>query len=378
MKNNPLQRLGALGQSPWLDYVRRDLITGGGLRRFIEVDGLRGVTSNPSIFQKAIAESHFYDPDISRLTAEGRSVEAIYDALSQHDVQSAADLFGPVYDAMEGRDGYVSLEVDPRLARNTPRSLEEARRLWSSLNRPNIMIKVPGTLEGVPAIRQLIEEGINVNVTLLFGLARYRQVAEAYLAGLEARTAQGKPVNHVASVASFFVSRIDSHIDPALAKLSRSGGAKADIAKRAEGQVAIANAKRAYQVYKEIFGSPRFERLRAEGARPQRLLWASTSTKNPSYDELKYVEALIAPETVDTLPLDTLNAYRERGNPEVRIERDLAEAERVLATLPELGIDLDRVTDELEDEGIQKFSQPFDQLLAALAPKTASVAARRA
>jgi transaldolase len=378
MKNNPLQRLGALGQSPWLDYVRRDLITGGGLRRFIEVDGLRGVTSNPSIFQKAIAESHFYDPDIARLTAEGRSVEAIYDALSQHDVQSAADLFGPVYDAMEGRDGYVSLEVDPRLARDTQRSLEEARRLWSSLKRPNIMIKIPATLEGLPAIRQLIEEGINVNVTLLFGLARYRQVAEAYLAGLEARAAQGKPVNHVASVASFFVSRIDSHIDPALAKLSRSGGAKADIAKRAEGQVAIANAKRAYQVYKEIFGSPRFDRLRAEGARSQRLLWASTSTKNPSYDELKYVEALIAPESVDTLPLDTLNAYRERGNPEVRIEQGLDEAERVIAELPQLGIDLDRVTDELEDEGIRKFSQPFDQLLAALAPKTASVAARRA
>jgi transaldolase len=378
MKNNPLQRLGALGQSPWLDYVRRDLLTGGGLRRFIEVDGLRGVTSNPSIFQKAIAESHFYDPDIARLTAEGRSVEAIYDALSQHDVQSAADLFGPVYDAMEGRDGYVSLEVDPRRARDTQRSLEEARRLWTSLNRPNIMIKVPGTLEGLPAIRQLIEEGINVNVTLLFGLARYRQVAEAYLAGLEARAAQGKPVNHVASVASFFVSRIDSHIDPALAKLSRSGGARAEIAKRAEGQVAIANAKRAYQVYKEIFGSPRFERLRAEGARPQRLLWASTSTKNPSYDELKYVEALIAPESVDTLPLDTLNAYRERGNPEVRIEQGLDEAERVIAELPQLGIDLDRVTDELEEEGIQKFSQPFDQLLAALAPKTAAVAARRA
>jgi transaldolase len=376
MKNNPLQRLGALGQSPWLDYVRRDLITSGGLRRLIEVDGLRGVTSNPSIFQKAIAESHFYDPDIARLTAEGRSVEAIYDALSQHDVQTAADLFGPLYDAMEGRDGYVSLEVDPRLARNTKRTLEEARRLWSSLNRPNILIKVPGTLEGLPAIRQLIQEGISVNVTLLFGLARYRQVAEAYLDGLDARLEQGKPVNHVASVASFFVSRIDARIDPSLEELSRAGGAKADAAKRAAGQVAIANAKRAYQVYKEVFGSPRFERLRAEGARPQRLLWASTSTKNPSYDELKYVEALIGPDTVDTMPLDTLNAYRERGNPEVRIERGLDEAERVLAQLPELGIDLDRVTEELEDEGIRKFSQPFEQLLVALAPKTASVAAR--
>ena len=370
MSDNRLKQLGTLGQSIWLDYIRRDLISSGKLRRLIEEDGLRGMTSNPSIFEKAIADSHDYDEDIRAMALEGNGAAAIYESLSQRDVESAADEFRPVYDATDGKDGYVSLEVNPHLAHDTGGTLKEARRLWAALNRPNVLIKVPATAEGLPAIRQLIGEGISVNVTLLFGLPRYRQVAEAYIAGTEARAAQGKPVKHVASVASFFISRIDALVDPILAGLVASGGTEADLAKRVRGQTAIASAKMAYQVYKEVFAGERFRKLAAQGARVQRLLWASTSTKNPEYSDVRYVEALIGPDTVDTVPLETLDAYRDHGEPRVRLEQDVEEARWAMSRLPELGIDIDKVTQQLEDEGVEKFNKPFDKLMETLAQRS--------
>jgi len=370
MKHNSVRQLGTLGQSIWLDYIRRDLIAGGELRRLIEEDGLRGMTSNPAIFEKAIAGSHDYDEDIRAMALEGKDAQAIYETLSQHDVQSAADEFRPLHDRTDGTDGYVSLEVNPHLAHDTDGTIDEARRLWAALNRPNVLIKVPATIEGLPAIRQLISEGISVNVTLLFGLPRYRQVVEAYLAGIEERLTQGKPVKHIASVASFFLSRIDVLVDPVLEKLISLGGKESGLAKKAHGQVAIASAKTAYQIYKEIFGSDRFRKLEAQGASVQRLLWASTSTKNPDYSDVKYVEALIGPDTVNTVPLETLDAYRDHGVPKVRLDQDLKEAAQVLERLPELGINIDNVTQQLEDEGVDKFNKPFDKLMESLAQRS--------
>ena len=294
------------------------------------------------------------------------NVAEIYEALSRRDVQSAADEFRPLYDKTDGKDGYVSLEVNPHLAHDTSGTIEEARRLWAALSRPNVFIKVPATVEGIPAIRQLISEGISVNVTLLFGLPRYRQVANAYIAGIEARLAQGKPVNHVASVASFFVSRIDVLVDSLLEKMIAHGDKKAELAKKVRGQVAVASAKAAYQIYKEIFGSDRFQRLAKIGVRVQRLLWASTGTKNPDYSDVKYIEALIGPDTVNTIPVETLNAYRDHGTPEARLEQDIEQAYSVLVRLPTVGISLDKVTQQLEDEGVEKFNKPFDQLMKTL------------
>jgi transaldolase len=370
MKNNPLKQLGTLGQSIWLDYIRRDLMASGGLRRLIEEDGLRGMTSNPSIFEKAIAESHDYDEDIKAMALKGKSVQAIYENLSQRDVQSAADEFRPLYDMTDGEDGYVSLEVNPHLAHDTKGTIKEARRLWAALDRPNVLIKVPATANGLPAIQQLISEGINVNVTLLFGLPRYRQVAEAYIAGIESRAAQGESIERVASVASFFVSRIDALVDPLLEKFNAETGKRAGFAKKAHGQVAIASAKMAYQIYKEMFGSDRFGKLIAEGALVQRLLWASTSTKNPDYSDVKYVEALIGPATVNTAPLETLDAYRDHGDPKARLEQDVEEARSVLERLPELNISIDDVTRQLEDEGVAKFNEPLDKLMETLAQRS--------
>ena len=287
MKDNPLKKLELLGQSIWLDYIRRDLFSSGKLRRLIDDDGLTGMTSNPSIFEKAIAESNIYDQDICDIALKEKDIKVIYETLSQRDVQSAADEFRSVYEKTDGKDGYVSLEVNPHLAHDTKGTIEEARRLWAALNRPNVLIKVPATSKGLPAIQQLISEGINVNVTLLFGLPRYRQVAEAFIAGLEMRVSQGKPVKHVASVASFFLSRIDSLVDPMIEKFIKPDGKKPEIAKKVHGQIAITSAKIAYQIYKEIFGSDKFKKLADKGARVQRLLWASTSTKNPDYSDIK-------------------------------------------------------------------------------------------
>jgi transaldolase len=370
MKDNPLMRLGTLGQSIWLDYIRRDLIVSGRLRRLIEEDGLRGITSNPSIFEKAITGSHDYDEDIRVMVLEGKGVKVIYEALSQRDVQSAADEFRPLYEKTEGKDGYVSLEVNPHLAHDTRGTIEEARLLWAALNRPNVFIKVPATVEGLPVISQLISEGINVNVTLLFGIPRYRQVVEAYLAGVEARVSQAQPVKTVVSVASFFISRIDALVDPLMDKLIAQGGAGADLARTLHGQVAIASAKVAYQIYKEVFDSARFRKCADKGAPTQRLLWASTSTKNPEYSDVKYVESLIGRDTIDTAPLETLDNYRDHGKPQNRIEEEVVKARWRLDQLPELGISIEKVTQQLEDEGVEKFNESLDKLMETLEKAT--------
>lgn len=366
MTTNPLLRIQELGQSIWLDFIRRGLIVSGELEQLIEEDGLRGVTSNPAIFEKAIDGSTDYLAEIRSLAVQGKTTEEIYQTVAVQDVQQAADLFEPVFAKLEGRDGFVSLEVSPYLARDTERTVQEARQLWAALDRPNVFIKVPATKEGLPAITQLITEGINVNVTLLFSLDRHREVAQAYIAGLEARLDAGKSLDRIASVASFFLSRIDLMVDPLLENIMENEVDKAQIASSLRGEVAIASAKIAYKMYKEIFSGQRFKNLAQKGARPQRVLWASTSTKNPAYSDVKYVEALVGPETVNTLPMETLTAYRDHGNPAPLLEKDVAEAQKNLNHLSELGIDLEIIAQRLENEGIQKFSQPFDRLIRAL------------
>ena len=375
MKANPLRRLGELGQSVWMDFIRRGMILSGELSRLIQEDGLRGITSNPSIFEKAISESHDYDEAIQSMVRQGKSVDLIYQGLTIEDIQITADLLIPVHQQTDGRDGFVSLEVSPHLAHDSVGTIAEARRLWLAVHRPNMMIKVPGTPEGLPAIRQLIGEGININVTLLFGLPRYRQVAEAYLAGLETLTARGEPLQNVASVASFFLSRIDVLIDPLLEKLMQSGSPRSELAASLRGEIAIASAKVAWEIYQEIFSSERFRLLAARGARTQRLLWASTGTKNPAYSDVKYVEPLIGPETVNTMPLETLQAYRDHGNPVTRLAEGLDNAHRVLQSLAELGISLDEETRQLEDEGVDKFIKPYDQLFSKLTDKRTALLA---
>ena len=365
MDDNPLIKLESFGQSIWMDTIRRNTILSGDLQRFIEKDGLSGVTSNPSIFEKAISGSHDYDTQIRSLALEGKNRDEIYLQLVVEDIQRAADLFKTVYTHAGRQDGFVSLEVSPRLAYDTSGTIEEARRLWATVNRPNVMIKVPGTQEGLPAIEQLIREGININITLLFGLPRYKEVIEAYLSGLEKRLDDGKPIDNLASVASFFLSRIDSLIDPQLEK-GITAGKNASRASSIQGQVAISSAKLAYQSYKEIYQSERFNHLAARGAHPQRLLWASTSAKNPAYSDVVYVEKLIGPDTINTLTYETLNAYRDHGNPKPRLEEEVAQAKRVLGELPEFGINLDGVTQELEIEGIKKFLDAYDLLMETI------------
>ncbi len=366
---NPLLEVSRLGQSIWIDYLDRQRVTSGEIRRYIEEDGLRGVTSNPTIFEKAITGGAVYDEVIRALGAAGKSDAEIYERIVTRDVQIAADEFRPVFDRLGGRDGFVSLEVSPTLASDTEATLEEARRLWSAVQRPNVMIKVPATKAGVPAIARLIEEGINVNVTLLFGLDRYQEVADAYLTGLEARAARGESVG-IASVASFFLSRIDVMVDAQLDELEKSGRVSPDLARSLRGQVAIACARTAYQMYKRTFrGGDRFTRLAAAGARPQRLLWASTSTKDPAYSDVKYVEALIGEETIDTLPLETFSAYRDHGRPARRLEEDLPAAQGVLEQLSRAGIDLPTVTQRLEADGVRKFTDSYTHVLHAIADR---------
>ncbi len=369
MSQSPLHRLHACGQSPWLDFIARSLIRSGELATMIDRYGLRGVTSNPAIFQKAIDGSDAYDRAIEELARRGDSVEEIYETLAVEDVGEAADVFRLLYDGSEGGDGFVSLEVSPLLANDEEATVEEAHRLWSSLDRPNVMIKVPATEAGLPAIRRLIADGLNVNVTLLFGLERYREVAEAYLAGLEDRAARGEALDRSASVASFFLSRIDTLVDPQLERLEEQGGDVSRRAAKLRGEVAVASARRAYAVYQELFDGPRYQALVAKGARPQRLLWASTSTKNPKYSDVKYVEPLIGPDTVNTLPLDTVEAYHDHGRPEPRLSDGMEEAKGVLDGLGEVGIDLAAVTEQLVQEGVQKFIDPFEALLGAIRAK---------
>ncbi|MCS6303210.1 MAG: transaldolase [Nitrospira sp.] len=367
---NPLLHLQTFGQSAWLDFIRRGMVTSGEMQRLMEDCGVQGVTSNPSIFEKAIVGSRDYDDRIHALALEGKTSREIYEDLTLDDVRRTADLFRRVYDQTEGRDGFVSLEVSPDLADDAAGTVKEARRLWRLLNRPNVMIKVPGTREGITAIRQLIAEGINVNVTLLFGLSRYRDVCEAYLEGLAARMAKGLPLGRVASVASFFLSRIDTLVDSLSDQ--RRQESDDDRSCHALGQTAIACAMAAYEIYKEIFHGERFSALAAQGARSQRLLWASTSTKNPSESDVKYVEALIGPDTVNTLTLETLNAYRDHGRPAARLEEGIAQARDVLDRLHTSGIDVEKLSDRLEEEGILKFIRAFDGLIESIERKRMS------
>jgi transaldolase len=362
-----LKRLQEFGQSVYMDEIRRSWLSDGTLKNLIDDDGLRGVTSNPAIFQKAIGQSDDYDDAVADLAGRGVDVDAAYEDLVVSDIQNACDLFRPTYDASDGRYGYVSLEVSPHLAHDTDGTIAEARHLWGRLSRPNAFIKVPGTAEGLPAIRQLIGEGINVNVTLLFGLGRYREVIDAYLGGLEDRVAAGEPVERVASVASFFLSRIDVMVDPMLEKIMQQGGPRADTAKALHGDIAVASAKQAYAIFEEVFASERYRTLAHKGARKQRLLWASTSTKNPDYSDVKYVEPLVGPDTINTMPGETLDAYRDHGEPADRVRDDMDAYGRKLEQLGELGIDLDEITQALEDEGVDKFIKPFDKLMGTLA-----------
>ncbi len=355
-----------LGQSIWLDYIRRDFIASGELGKYIGVYGLRGMTSNPAIFEKAILSGDIYSEPIRTMLREGKDSQFIYEVLSQSDVRAAADVFKPVYDKTNGNDGYVSLEVNPHLAFDTEGTIEEARRLWTAVDRQNILIKIPATAEGLPAIRQLISEGININVTLIFGIERYLQVADEYIAGIIERIDHNEAVNNVVSVASFFLSRIDTLIDPMLEKIIDNRGQLGGLAQNAYGQVAIASAKTAYQEYKRIFENNKFLEPTKMGARVQRLLWASTGAKNPKFSALKYVEPLIGRNTVSTLPLEIFNAYCEHGKPKRTIEDGAADAAEILKSLPDLGVDIHEIIRQLELEGIEKFTEPFDKLLSAI------------
>lgn len=365
---NPLLQLQKFGQSIYLDEIRRSWIHEGNLQRLIDEDGLRGVTSNPAIFQKAIANSNDYDTAIADHARSGDDAATTYEALVVTDIQDAADLFRPMYDASNGEHGYVSLEVSPELAHDEEGTVQEGLHLWERLARPNVFIKVPATNAGVPAIRRLLAAGVNVNVTLLFGLERYRQVVNAYLAGLEDRRAQGLDVTRVASVASFFLSRLDVMVDPMLDRVAENGGPQSSGAAQLRGTAAIASAKRAYQLYlSEFVHGERFAALAAAGAHPQRLLWASTSSKDPSYSDLKYVEPLIGQDTINTLPLDTLAAYRDHGQPAANTVLDgAADSAAMLTALSGVGVDLDAVVQRLEEEGVEKFVTPFRSLMATL------------
>jgi transaldolase / glucose-6-phosphate isomerase len=366
---NPLKDLLKFGQSVWLDYIRRDLLTSGELKRLIEEDGLRGMTSNPTIFEKAIAGGALYDDLLNSLRSRtDLDAKGRFEILAIRDIQDAADILRPVYDSSKRRDGYVSLEVSPYLARDTKGSLEEARRLWKAVGRENVMIKIPGTAEGLPAIQQALSEGININVTLLFAQDVYVKVAEAYIAGLEQFARSGGDVSKMASVASFFISRIDSAVDAVIdAKLKVSKDAREqEQLKSLHGKVAIANGKQTYEKYQAIFSTDRWKALAAKGAQTQRVLWASTSTKNPAYRDVLYVEELIGPDTVDTIPPATFDAFRDHGKLRPSLTEDLASAHKTMEAAAKAGISMKEVTDKLTDDGVRLFSEAFDKLLAAV------------
>lgn len=370
---NPLKELLNYGQSMWLDYIRRDLFTTGKLKQMITEDGLRGMTSNPSIFEKAIADSSLYDDFLKSLASRSDlDTTARYEQIAIRDIQDAADALRTVYDESKCRDGYVSLEVSPYLARKTQETIDEARRLWKTVQRENVMIKVPGTAEGLPAIRQLIGEGININITLLFAQEVYEKVAEAYIAGLEDLAGHGGNLKKMASVASFFISRIDTLVDSMLndkIKATNDPSQQA-LLKSILGKVAIANGKLTYQRYQKIFSGPRWQALAAKGAQTQRVLWASTSTKNPNYRDVIYIEELIGRETVNTMPPATIDAFRDHGRLRNALMEDVPGAQKVMDDLARAGISIKQVTDKLTDDGVKLFADAFDKLLAAVAKST--------
>lgn len=354
---NPLNKIRNQGQSIWLDLLDREIMDSGKLQSLIDDDDLRGLTSNPSIFEKAISGSSDYDKDIAKLAEKEEDNGDIFFGIAIKDIQRAADIFKPVFDKTDGQDGFVSLEVSPHLARDTDGTIKQARELWKKVDRKNVMIKIPGTEEGLPAIRQCLSEGININVTLLFGLPRYREITEAFMGALEDRLKENQPIDHVASVASFFLSRIDVMVDPMLKEKKAD-----DLA----GKIAIASAKKAYQIYLDMIKSERFKKLEAKGAQPQRVLWASTSTKDPSFSDVLYVETLIGKDTINTLPMDTIDAFRDHGKVADTVSQDMDTANSTLDKLKDIGIDIDDVTQKLEDEGIEKFNKAYDQLLESI------------
>ena len=364
---NPLKALLTYGQSPWMDYIRRDLLTGGGLKKYIDNDGLRGMTSNPAIFEKAITGSNVYADILTSPAAKTLDAKGVFEKIAIRDVQDACDIFKSVYTDSKRRDGYVSLEVSPYLANDTKSTIDEARRLWKAVDRPNVMIKVPATPEGLPAIRQLLEDGLNINITLLFAQSAYEQVAEAFLAALEARAAKGLDISHIASVASFFVSRIDSLVDGKIDEKIKAGADAGQTAllESVRGKVAIANARLTYKKYQELFGGPRWKALASKGAQTQRLLWASTSTKNPKYRDVIYVEELIGADTVDTIPPATFDAFRDHGKLRPSLTENVDGAAKTMADLAKAGISMKEVTDKLLVDGVKLFADAFTTLLAA-------------
>lgn len=364
METNKVKQIHSFGQSIWLDFIDRAIISSGKLQKLIDEDGVRGVTSNPAIFEKAITSSSDYDNDIRTLADGEKTNEQIFFGLAVSDIQNATKLFEGVYNESNHEDGYVSLEVSPFLALDAEGTAKQAEELWAKVDRKNVMIKIPGTKPGLKAIRESIAKGININVTLLFGLPRYEEVTEAYISGLEDHLAAGHKIAHISSVASFFLSRIDVLVDPLLDEKGLG-----DL----KGEVAIASAKKAYEIYKRVFSGPRWEKLAAQGAQPQRLLWASTSSKNPAFKDTKYVEALIGPATVDTVPLETIEAFRDHGIAENTLETGLVEATETLEKLKAAGIDIDKLTQQLEDEGIEKFNKPFEKLLQAIEDQKSKV-----
>ena len=366
---NRLEQINQVGQSLWYDNIERTLLRDGTLAGMVERGEIRGITSNPSIFNKAISQSSEYDQDIKSLTAEGLSREKAFERLAVQDIQAAADLFGPLYQETDGADGYVSLEVDPFLANRTEETIQEAKKLWQMVDRSNLMVKIPATKEGLPAITETIAEGINVNITLIFGLGRYQKVIDAYLAGLEKRLAGGKSISTIASVASFFISRIDTKVDQRLESiLAESSLENQGKIKDQFGQAALASGKLAYEIYLKNFNhsAQRYQVVAAQGAKPQRALWASTSTKNPEYPDTYYVDNLVGPGTVNTLPPKTLQAFLDHGKAELSIDQGLDASRKTFKELAELGIDMKQVTDELEEEGVKAFADSYSSLLLSL------------
>ena len=354
---NSLNKVRNLDQSIWLDLLDREIMNSGKLQSLIDNDDLRGLTSNPSIFEKAISGSSDYDEDIIQLSKTQDDNSAIFFDLAIADIQRAADFFKPVYDKTDGEDGFVSLEVSPYLARDTDGTIQQARELWKRVDRKNVMIKIPGTKQGLIAIRECLREGININVTLLFGLPRYREITEAFMGGLEDRLKEGNSIKEVSSVASFFLSRIDVMIDPMLQEKG---------AENLKGKIAIASAKKAYQIYLEMIASDRFKKLKENGAQKQRVLYASTGTKNPSFSDVLYVESIIGKDTINTLPMETIDAFRDHGIAAETLTTNLDEANKAMEELKNKGIDIDKVTQKLEDEGIEKFNQAYEKLIKSI------------
>lgn len=375
MTENPLLQLKALEQSVWYDNIDRGQLVSGQFKRLLDEDGVSGVTANPTIFQKSISHGQAYDEQMTKLIKAGKSTNEIYEALIIQDIQTVADMLYPIYERTSRQDGFVSLEVSPELAHNTEGTLAEVRRFWKMVNRPNLMIKIPGTPEGVPAVRQALTEGINVNITLIFSIDDYRQVTEAYITALEERNAAGQDISHIASVASFFVSRVDTLVDKLLEDKVKATSDRAEQQKLKplEGKAAIANARLVYEDFKHIFGTPRFETLRHSGAHVQRPLWASTSTKNPAYRDVLYAEELIGPNTVDTMPFETVEKFRDHGRVILTVENDLPQARAVLEALEQVGIHYDQVTKQLQDEGVQKFADSFHELFQGIEQKKQAI-----